>query len=174
MSDQKTLSPRAWAELLLLGLIWGASFLSIRIALDELPVLTTVLHRTFWAALLLWVVVLISRIPLPRDPRIWMAFLVMGALNNVVPFVLMAWAQQHIESGLTSILNGTTAIFGVLVATLVFADERLTKRRLAGVTLGFLGVATTIGLGYLAQFSLRSTAQLAVLAGTLSYALAGA
>ncbi|MCV2890022.1 DMT family transporter [Ruegeria aquimaris] len=174
MSDQKTLSARAWAELLLLGLIWGASFLSIRIALDELPVLTTVLHRTFWAALLLWVVVLIGRIPLPRDPRIWAAFLVMGALNNVVPFVLMAWAQQHIESGLTSILNGTTAIFGVLVATLVFSDERLTKRRLAGVTLGFLGVATTIGLGHLAQFSLRSTAQLAVLAGTLSYALASA
>ncbi|SDC14880.1 DMT family transporter [Ruegeria marina] len=173
MTVQKSLSPRAWAELLLLGLIWGASFLSIRIALDELPVLTTVLHRTFWAAVVLWAVVLAGRIPLPREPRVWAAFVLMGVLNNVLPFALMAWAQQHIETGLTSILNATTAIFGILVATLVFADERLTKRRSLGVSLGFLGVATTIGLGHLAQFDLRSTAQVAVLAGTLCYALAG-
>lgn len=174
MNDQKTLSPRAWAELLLLGLIWGASFLAIRIALDEVPVVTAVLHRTFWAALLLWLVVWASRIALPRDPRIWGAFLVMGLLNNVIPFGLMAWGQLHIETGLTSILNASTAIFGVLVAAAVFADERLTPRRLLGVSIGFAGVVVTIGPEHLTRFDPRSTAQLAVLAGTLSYALAGA
>ncbi len=124
--------------------------------------------------LALWVVVLVWRFPVPRDARTWGAFLVMGLLNNIVPFALMAWGQLHIESGLTSILNAATAIFGVLVAATVFADERLTPRRMIGVTLGFLGVVTAIGWTNLTSFDLRSVAQLAILAGTFSYALAGA
>ncbi|MEY8831088.1 DMT family transporter [Sedimentitalea sp. XS_ASV28] len=174
MSEQKTISPRAWGELLLLGLVWGGSFLSIRVALDEVPVTTTVLHRTGWAMLALWIVVVATRLPIPRDPRVWGAFLVMGLLNNVIPFGLMSWGQLHIESGLTSILNAATAIFGVLVAAIVFADERLTLRKAAGVGIGFAGVATAIGISNLTEFDLRSTAQLAVLAGTVSYALASA
>lgn len=174
MSPQKTISPRAWAELILLGVIWGGSFLSIRIALDEIPVVTLVLHRCGWAALFLWAVVLLMRLPVPKDPRVWGAFLVMGLLNNVIPFGLMAWGQLHIETGLTSILNAATAIFGVIVAALVFADERLTARKALGVGLGFLGVATAIGLEQFASFDIRSTAQLAVLAGTVSYAFASA
>ncbi|KUJ86111.1 multidrug transporter [Ruegeria marisrubri] len=174
MSEQKALSPRAWSELILLGVIWGASFVSIRIALDEVPVATSVLHRTFWAMLVLWAAVLFLRLPLPRDPRIWGAFLVMGLLNNVIPFGLMAWGQLYVESGLTSILNATTAIFGVIVAAMVFPDERLTLHRMAGVCLGFFGVAAAIGLQNFTSFDLRSAAQLAILAGTLSYAFAGA
>ena len=174
MTTQQSLSPRAWAELLLLGLIWGASFLTIRIALDEVPVVTTVLHRTLWAMLVLWAVIAWQRLPLPRNPQIWGAFLVMGLLNNVIPFGLMSWGQLYIESGLISILNAATAIFGVLVAAVVFADERLTWRKMTGVCLGFVGVATAIGLEELLRFDLRSGAQLAVLGGCLSYALAGA
>ncbi|MDU9003187.1 DMT family transporter [Sedimentitalea todarodis] len=174
MTNQKIISPRAWAELLLLGLFWGGSFLAIRIALDEVPVVTAVLHRTGWAMLVLWVVVFAARLPIPREPRVWGAFLVMGMLNNVIPFGLMSWGQLYIETGLTSILNAATAIFGVLVAAVVFADERLTPRKAMGVGLGFLGVATAIGLSNLATFDLRSTAQLAVLAGTVSYAFASA
>lgn len=123
MNAQKSLSPRAWGELSLLALIWGGAFMTTRVALDEVPVVTLVLHRTFWAALVLWAFVLMRGLPLPRDGRIWGAFLVMGLLNNVIPFGLMAWGQLTIESGLTSILNATTAIFGVLVAALFFADE---------------------------------------------------
>ena len=174
MTPQKSLSGRAWAEMLLLGLIWGGSFLSIRIALDEVAPLTSVAHRTFWAMLVLWGVVALMRLPVPRDPRIWLAFLGMGMLNNVIPFGLMAWGQLHIETGLTSILNAATAIFGVIVAALVFADERMTLRKAIGVTLGFLGVATAIGLENFRNFDLRSLAQLAIIAGTISYALAGA
>ncbi len=174
MMPQTSLTPRAWAELLLLSLIWGASFLSIRIALDEVPVFTSVAHRVGWAALILWAVVLARGIPLPRDPRIWGAFLVMGLLNNILPFSLMAWGQLHIETGLTSIFNATTAVMAVLVAAAVFPDERLTPNRLAGVCLGLLGVATAIGLDALAEFDIRSLAQMAILAGALSYACAGA
>ena len=173
MTVQKSLSGRAWAELLVLGFIWGGSFLSIRVALDEAPVATAVLHRTFWAMLVLWLVVLLRRLPVPRDLRIWGAFLVMGLLNNVIPFGLMAWGQLYIETGLTSILNASTAIFGVLVAAMIFPDERLTLRKIIGVGLGFFGVATAIGLEQFADLNLRSTAQLAVILGTLSYAFAG-
>lgn len=174
MVEQKSLSPRAWAELLLLGLIWGGVFLATRLALDEVPVMTMVLHRVGWAAVILWGVVIAMRLPLPRAPGVWAGFLVMGLLNNVIPFSLLAWGQLTIESGLTSILNGATAIFGVLVAALVFRDERLTWRKGVGVALGFAGVAVAIGLSNLAAFDLRSSAQLAVLAGALSYGLASA
>ncbi len=163
---------RAWAEMILLATIWGASFLAIRVALDEVPPLTSVAHRTGWAMLALWAVVAVMRLPLPRDPRIWLGFLGMGLLNNVIPFGLMAWGQLYIETGLTSILNGATAIFGVIAAALFFADERITTRKAIGVTLGFLGVATAIGLDNFRSFDLQSLAQLAILAGTVSYALA--
>lgn len=174
MPTQTTISPRAGIDLGLLTLLWGASFLAIRIALDELTPLTAVAHRVGWAALALWALVLIRRLPLPRDPATWAAFLVMGLLNNAIPFSLMAWGQLHIESGLTAILNATTAVFGLAVAALVFPDERLTPRRAIGVGLGLLGVATTIGLDRLLSFDLRAVAQLAVLAGALSYAFAAA
>ena len=170
---QKTISPRAWAELLLLSLIWGASFLSIRIALDEIGPLTAVAHRTGWAMLILWVYVLVRRLAVPMDLRVWAAFLVMGLLNNVIPFSLMAWGQLRIETGLTSILNAATAIFGVIAAAVFFADERLTARKVIGVTLGFLGVSTAIGLAAFKNFDIRSLGQLAVIGGTISYALAG-
>ncbi|WP_187432092.1 hypothetical protein ROLI_023040 [Roseobacter fucihabitans] len=173
MIEQTSISAKAWAALLLLALIWGASFVSIRIALDEIGPLTAVAHRTFWAMLVLWAVIAAMRLPLPRNPRVWGAFFIMGLLNNVIPFGLMAWGQLHIESGLTSILNAATAVFGVLLAAVFFADERLSPRKAIGVTLGFAGVATAIGLENLRDFDLRSLAQLAVLGGTISYALAG-
>ena len=172
MNAQKSLSGRAWAELVLLAIIWGGSFLAIRVALDEVGFVTSVAHRVVWAALVLWVVVAVMRLPVPRSPGVWGAFLVMGLLNNVIPFSLMAWGQLFIESGLTSILNATTAIFAVVVAALVFRDEQLTPRRAFGVALGFGGVIMAIGLNNLLQVDPRSLAQLAILAGTLSYACA--
>lgn len=171
---QKSMSARAWAELLLLSAIWGGSFLAVRIALDEIGFLSVVAHRVGWAAAILWAVIAWRRLALPRAPRVWGALLVMGVLNNVLPFSLMAWGQLHIESGLAAILNAATAPFGVAVAAALFADERLTAGRLTGVALGFAGVVVTIGPEALAGFDLRSTAQLAVLAGAFSYALAGA
>ena len=159
---------------MLLSLLWGGSFLAIRIALDEIGFLTSVAHRVGWGALVLWIVVLAMRLPVPHDPKTWGAFVIMGLLNNVIPFSLMAWGQLHIESGLTSILNAATAVFAVLIAAMIFADERLTGHRLIGVIVGFAGVALAMGPSALLSFDVTSTAQLAVLAGAVSYALAGA
>ncbi len=101
MITQKTIPPRAWIEMGFLALLWGASFVAVRVALDEIGPLTSVAHRVFWAMLVLWGAVAVMRLPLPRDPRIWAAFLLIGLLNNVIPFSLMAWGQLHIPSGLT-------------------------------------------------------------------------
>lgn len=166
------MSPRAWTELTLLGLIWGASFLSIRIALDVVPVMTSVLHRVFWATLVVWGIVWFKRLPVPRDARIWFAFMVMGLLNNVLPFSLMAWGQLYVETGLTSILNAATAIFGVLLAAAFFPDERLNRMRLLGIALGFLGVTIAIGLKNFTGLNPGNLGQVAILSGTVSYALA--
>jgi len=173
MAVSPTISPRVWAELALLSLLWGGTFLSVRVALDEIGPLTAVAHRVFWGALALWVVVVARRLPVPLTPRILIGFAGMGILNNVTPFVLQAWGQLHIETGLTAILNAGTAIWGVLVAAIFMADERLTARKLIGVILGFLGVATAIGLGNLLAFDARSLAQWAVIGSTISYAFAG-
>ncbi len=172
MTPQRTLSTRTWAELFVLALIWGGSFLAIRLALNEVPFVTSVAHRVFWAAVILWVYVVVRRLPVPRDPEIWGALLVMGLLNNVVPFSLMAWGQLHIPTGLTSVFNAGTAIFGVVIAALILADERLTTRKIIGSAIGFFGVATAIGLDSLRNFDITSLAQLAVIGGTISYAFA--
>ncbi|MEM1373770.1 MAG: DMT family transporter [Pseudomonadota bacterium] len=168
-----TMSTRAWAELTLLSLIWGGVFLAVRVALADIGPFTIVAHRVFWACLILWVVVLASGLRVPLTARAAIGFLGMGCLNNVLPFSLQAWGQLHIESGLAAILNAGTAIWGVLIAALFLADERLSLVKITGVTLGFIGVATAIGLGTLAEFDLRSLGQLALVASTISYAFAG-
>ena len=173
MTAQRIISTRTWAELFVLALIWGGVFLAVRLALDEVPFLTTVAHRVFWAAAILWIYVWLRGLPVPRDRRTWVALLVMGCLNNVIPFSLMAWGQLHIESGLASVFNSATAIFGVVIAALILADERLTPRKIVGSLIGFFGVATAVGLDSLRNFDITSLAQLAVIAGTISYGFAG-
>lgn len=167
------MSGLAWAQLLVLSLIWGGSFLATLFVLDEVGPFTAVLHRCGWAMIVLWAVVLLRRMPLPRDPRVWLAFLMMGVLNNVLPFYFLAWGQLHIETGLTAIFNSFTAVFGVVVAAIVFADEQLTRRKAMGVAFGVVGVALAMGLETLSHIDLRSLAQLSVLTATLCYALAG-
>jgi len=171
---QTTISPLAWALMAALALIWGGSFPSNRLALAEVGVLTTVAFRVGIGALLMWGVVALRGIPLPRGPRVWAAFGVMGVLNNALPFTLIVWGQTRIDSGLAAILNAATAILGVAVAAAVFRDERLGLRRGVGVLLGFTGVAVAIGIGALARFDPSSLGQLAVLGAALSYAFAGA
>lgn len=173
MTSQMTLPPRAYAGLAALALIWGFSFLAMRIALDEIGPFTLVAHRVGWAALAVWVVAWARGIPVPTAPSTLAVFAVMGLLNNVIPFSLIAFGQQHIPTGLGSILNASTAIWGVFVAALLLPDERLTRAKVGGVILGFIGVTVAIGVDTLRALDLRSISQLAFLAAGLSYALAG-
>jgi len=163
----------AWAMLLLLALVWGGSFFFAEIALRALSPLSITLHRVVWAVPVLWLVVRFKGYPLPRDPRIWGAYLVMGVLNNAIPFSLIFWGQTHISSGLASILNATTAMIGAVVAGIVLRDEPLTQNKVVGALAALFGVAVIVGPSALFEFSLVDLAQLAVLGATVSYAFAG-
>jgi drug/metabolite transporter (DMT)-like permease len=161
--------------LLLLGLatVWGGSFFFAEVALQEVPPLTIALHRVFWAVPALFLVVWWQGVTIPRSVYAWACYLVMGALNNAIPFSLIFWGQTQISSGLASILNGTTAVFGAVVAGLLLVDEPLTPRKLVGALFGVFGVAVIMGLDALTNFSLQNLAQLAILGAALSYAFAG-
>ena len=159
--------------LLLLAAVWGGSFFFGEVALREVPPLTLTLHRVIWAVPILVLIVLFKGVSVPRSPRIWGAYLVMGALNNAIPFSLLFWGQTQIESGLVSILNGTTAMFAAVVAGLLLPDEALTAKKVIGAGLGIAGVAFIMGPSALTNFNLSNLAQLAILGATLSYAFAG-
>ncbi len=158
--------------LLLLAAVWGGSFFFAEIALREVPPLTITLHRVFWAVPVLALIVRLRKIVVPRSIRVWGAYLVMGALNNAIPFSLIFWGQTQIESGLASILNGTTAMFGAVVAGLLLVDEPLTTKKIVGAGLGIVGVAFIMGPDVLTGFNPSNLAQLAVIGGALSYAFA--
>ena len=173
MVIQKHISTRAWLELLLLGSVWGGVFLAAAIALEEIPPFTLVAIRASLAALVLWAVALIRGSRIPRGKRVWLALFVMGILNNAIPFTLLTLGQTQIESGLTSIFNAGTAVFGILIAALFLKDERLTSRKAIGVMLGLSGIIYTAGFDSLRSLDLRSLGQIACIGATISYAFAG-
>ena len=173
MATKLVMGPAEWLLLVILSVLWGGSFFFAEVALAGLPPFTVVLGRVGIAALALISLVHVNGRRLPRSPRPWGAFLIMGALNNLIPFSLIVWGQTQIASGLAAILNATTPLFTVVLAHHLTRDERLTPGRLAGVVLGFAGVAAMIGPSALAGLGAAVVAQLACLAAALSYACAG-
>ena len=161
---------REWAMLVTLSVLWGGSFFFAEIALESLPPLTIVTLRVGLAAITLWHVVLALKLPIPNSTPIWIAFLTMGLLNNVLPFSLIVWGQSQISSGLAAILNATAPLFGVIVAGILLRDESATPLKITGVVIGFAGVIVMMDLSSIATSSLL--AQLAILAAALSYACA--
>ena len=157
----------------ILAAVWGGSFFFAEIALREVPPMTIVLHRVFWALPVLALIVIIKGYTIPSSPKILGAYLVMGALNNAIPFSLIFWGQTQIDSGLASILNATTAMFAAVIAGLLLKDEPLTRNKIVGAALGLAGVAFIMGPSALRSFNPSNLAQLAILGATLSYAFAG-
>jgi drug/metabolite transporter (DMT)-like permease len=167
----QTMQPREWLLLFLLSLLWGGSFFFNKVVLHDLPPLTVVCGRTGLAAMILLLYLACRGESMPRSWRHWRAFWVMGLLNNLLPFSLIVWGQQYIDSGVAAILNATTPLFTVLLAHWFTATERLTLHRLAGVLLGFVGVVFLMGLDKLP--GQQNLGQFAVLGAAFSYACAG-
>lgn len=163
---------RDWLILGALGLIWGGAFFFIGIAVRYVQPLTYVWLRLTIAAAGLWAYVYFKRetVDLPRSVR--GSILLLALLNNALPFALFGWGQTHIASGLASILNATTPIWGVVVAHFLTDDERMSPRKVAGVLLGFGGVAIMIGPSLLASLGSAGLAEIACVTASLSYALA--
>src|SRR5918996_6567143 len=162
-----------WCLLIALSLLWGGTFFCTELALEEVQPFTLVLGRVGIAALALLAAVHASGHRMPREASLWVSFLVMGALNNLIPFSLIFWSQLEITGGLAAILIATTPVFTVLLAHFLTPDERMTPSRLAGLLLGIAGVVVMIGPEALRGVGLHLLAQFAVLGAALSYAFAG-
>src|SRR5271165_5591856 len=167
------MGPVEWGLLFALAFLWSWVFFLTKVALGDMPPFTVVALRLGIGAIILYGVVLFSGAHMPTSLRTWVAFAGMGALNNFLPFCLIAWGQTQIASGLAAILNATTPLFTVLLAQVWTRDERLTPNRLGGVLLGILGVVVMIGPGALGGLTTHVVAQLAILGAAVSYACAG-
>jgi len=163
---------RDWAILGTLAVIWGGAFFFIGVAVKHVPPLTYVWLRLTIAAAAMWGYLYFKGEKLGLPKQVWGSILLLALLNNALPFTLFGWGQTHIASGLASILNATTPIWGVVVAHFLTHDERMTPRKVAGVLLGFGGVALMIGPSLLSSLGTSGLAQLACVSASLSYALA--
>jgi drug/metabolite transporter (DMT)-like permease len=139
------LDGRGWALLAALALLWGASFIFIKVAAMEIPAFTLVFFRVGIAAIVLHAVVLARRASYPGEPVLYARYVVMGILNNLVPFTFIVYATVRLGAGSASILNATAPIFALIVAHVATEDERITAPKLAGILLGLGGVAAMAG-----------------------------
>ena len=156
--------------LTVLALIWGASFMLIKIADRELTPATLILGRLASAALLLAVIAMVrlgARATFAEMRRRWQWLIVIGLVNTAVPFWLLSWGETRLDSGLASIIQGAVPIFNALLAFAFFREERVVGLRLVGLFIGFVGVALLVG----AQPQGKLLAALAVVAMALCYAI---
>ena len=173
VSINKVMGPFEWFLLILLSILWGASFFFAKVALTDLGPFTIVLGRVGLAAIFLNGVVLASGHRMPTNRKLWRNFMIMGFLNNLLPFSLIFWGQTQIASGLAAILNATTPLWTVLLAHFFTADEKVTPNRFSGVLFGLFGVILIIGPEILQGLSVNFLAQMAIVAAAASYAFAG-
>jgi drug/metabolite transporter (DMT)-like permease len=166
----KQTSLQTFGMLLILAALWGGSYLFFRIAGPVLRPLMLAALRVALAALTLFVYALIIR-QLPEFKRHWQAFLLLGLLNNVIPFTLISSAVNTLNASISAILNATTPLFTVIVAAF-WLGEKLTVRRILGVALGIVGVVVLMGLSPLPLTNRTLLAGLEALLASCSYAFA--
>jgi drug/metabolite transporter (DMT)-like permease len=164
---------KEWGAFALLGLIWGSSFLWIKIAVADIHPFVLVLFRVIFGLLGLLAVARWQRLSLPRDRATLLKFAFMGVCNLVLPFLLITWGETRIDSSLAAILNGAQPLFVIVIAHFWLHDEKITLPRLAGLIVGFVGVVVLVARDFGPQ-SLQGDVlgQLAVLAAVICYATA--
>jgi drug/metabolite transporter (DMT)-like permease len=168
--DGKTNIATELALLLALSTLWGASYTFIRIGVETIPPVTLIAARTFIAGAILVAIMRLRGLKLPTDRRAWRRFLFQACLNSVVPFTLIAWAEQTTDAGLATILNSTSPIFAFLLTALITRHEAITSRKLFGVAAGLIGICMIVGVEALGGFGQAMWAQLAIVAATICYA----
>jgi drug/metabolite transporter (DMT)-like permease len=160
-----------WALFVVLGFMWGSSYLFIRIGVDEgLRPLTLVMLRLVFGFALLAAVVLIARQPLPRTPRIAGHLVIMAVLNIVIPFWLITFGEQTVDSSLASIINATVPLFTIVLAASFLHDEPITVNRLVGLAVGFVGVVLLTSRGLADMAAGGGVGELALVLSSVSYA----
>jgi drug/metabolite transporter (DMT)-like permease len=163
-----------WLVFLALGFLWGSSYLFIKIGVDHgLQPFTLIMFRLGIGLVLLASVVAYFREPLPRDPRMYGHLFVMGVVNIAIPFTLITFAEQVVDSSLASVINSAVPLFVIVIAALFLRDEQITVNRLVGLVVGFVGVAILVGLDITNLGSANTLGEIALLGATISYAIGG-
>jgi drug/metabolite transporter (DMT)-like permease len=165
------MNAREWGMLLLLGLLWGSTFYFTAIGLTGLPPLTLVTLRILLAAIAMHAVVAFMGLRLPTDRRAWIEFVRMSVLNNVIPFILIAWGQTRVASGVASVLIATTPMLTALCAHVLTHDEKITRNGAIGIVCGIVGVAVMIGGAVVSQATHDFAGEIAILGAAVAYAL---
>ncbi len=158
------------ALLLLLATLWGASYTFIKVAVATIPPLTLIAARTAIAGAFLLAIMRWRGVRLPRDAASWRRFLFQACLNSVVPFTLIAWAEQSLDAGLATILNSTSPIFTFLLTAAITRHETVTAQKLFGVLAGIVGICLIVGVQALGGLGTELVAQIAIVAATICYA----
>jgi len=158
-----------WLVFFALGFIWGSSYLFIKLAVDDFGTFTLVALRLVVGALLLWSVVRIAKQPLPRERRIYGHLLVMAVINITIPFLLITWAEQSVESSLAAILTSPVPLFAIVLSSVFLADEPMRVNGVVGLIVGFIGVVIITSRGLTGEGS-SVTGELALLGAAFSYA----
>lgn len=159
-------------QFIAMGLIWGSSFLFMKMALRGISFGQLAWSREILGAITLGIVMLVLRQRLPKDPVVWLHFVVIALTNAVIPHLLFAWAEQYVSSSLGSIYNSLTPIATALMATIVFRVERLASSQVVGVVVGILGVFLIIGPWRYAALTGDLAGQIACLIAATSYGFA--
>ncbi|HYH39370.1 MAG TPA: EamA family transporter [Azospirillum sp.] len=173
MAERDTERGGLAGELALLGVLavlWGASYTFIRVGVTTIPPVTFIAGRTLVAGLVLLAVLRLRGVRLPRDRATWGQFLVQAALNSVLPFTLIAWAELRVEASLAVILNATTPVFTFLLTWGLTRHEAVSGRKLLGVAAGLAGTGLIVGTRALEGLGVDLAAQLAIVAATVAYA----
>lgn len=158
--------------LVLLAFLWGGSFTLIKIAVETVPPASIAAARVTTAAILLLLLARWRGERLPRGIGIWSALFVQGFLQSALPFTLIGWGEQHIDSALAGVLNATPPLFVFLITFATIKREGNLGRKLLGVATGLAGVVLMIGVDSLGGLGADVMGQLAVLGASVSYALA--
>lgn len=156
--------------LILLSSLWGASYTFIRVGVETIPPVTLIAARTLIAGLLLIGWMSVSGVAMPHSWAVWKRLFVQAFFNSVIPFTLIAWAEQYVEAGVATILNSTAPVFVFFVTWFLTKHESVTTRKLVGVIAGLLGICLIIGFSALNGLGDQVLPQLAIVAATICYA----
>ncbi len=162
---------RDWVLFGLISLFWGSSYLFIKIGIETLAPLTLIANRLFFGSLVLGTALVLSRAPIPRDRVTYGNLVVMAIFNIVVPFTLITWGERYIDSSLAAILQATTPLFTIVIASLALAEEAITTNRLVGLIVGFGGVVVLFSHGLSGGSTSSLPGEVALVLSSVSYAL---
>lgn len=162
---------KEWFTFILLGLIWGSSFFWIKIAVQEISPFLLVAFRLLFGIIGLIGVVFATHPIWPRDRKTWIYLTLLGFTNNALPYVLISWGEQYIDSAVAAILDSTVPLFTMLLAHFLLKDDRITPYRLLSLLIGFLGVLILVARDFNNNIQTSFLGQAAVLLACISYAI---